>query len=150
MLLSQKCGTLLIPVIRDEKELLKWINLHAILIRNFSHICSSLFCSIVRFRTLNNNHLQSEGSGRPTRVSTLVRAVLKPVERLTSAALEWLLMVSLTHLTVPVVLWIWAFQKIPPVSDPTLTPEPLHWLRQLVSNDKLYKCYTLFSFFIFL
>ncbi len=43
------------------KKLLKWINLHAILIHIFTHICSSLFCSTVRFRTLNNNHLQIRG-----------------------------------------------------------------------------------------
>lgn len=56
-LLSQKCDTLLIPVIIDETT----VQMDAILICNFTHICSSLICSTVRFMTLNNNHLQIRG-----------------------------------------------------------------------------------------
>lgn len=68
MLLSQKCGILLIHVITDEKSVKELINLHLILIYNFGDICSNLqemnsplFCSTVRFRTLNNNHLEIRG-----------------------------------------------------------------------------------------
>lgn len=50
------------------KKVLKLINLLVLLIRNFRDICSDpqkmnspLFCSTVRFRILNNNHLKIQG-----------------------------------------------------------------------------------------